>query len=312
MRRRIGVWGLRLGATLFGGCATDGGELCANGQEESVPCGDGHDEVGENSATLGFHPAKLVFTVSGSVDGEEGGTVTASSRSHRARCEGNTCEARLGSWVTLQASPAEQYRFLGWSGCSDSSETQITLRFIHRDQECVAHFAPDYVTVSAFVIGWYRAQVHISAPDRTCSSYSCSVPYGTPVTLEAPSSPSYRFISWGECSSSTEPTLVVSTEGPHRSINCLAIMEPITEEVSWSVAPGGGGTARLSGSGPDIVCGESSCQVVLGAGIGLMAEPDAGYRFTGWSDCSDSTEPHIRMDNVYEPRHCVAHFAALE
>lgn len=309
MQRRICIWGLRLGAALLlGGCAAEGDGLCVNGLEEPA-CLDEPEDVGATGKT---HPLQRVFTVSGTVDGAEGGTITASSRSPRARCAGSACEAAPGSSVTLHAAPADQYRFLRWSGCSDSNAGQITVRVTRRNLECVAHFAPDYVMVSAFVVGWYRALVRMTAPGISCPSYTCTVPYGTPVTLQAPSSPSYRFISWGNCSNSTDPTLILSPEGPPRSYTCLAVMEPITEEVSWGVAPGGGGAVHLAGSAPDIVCGESSCQVVLGAGIGLMAEPDAGHRFAGWSDCSESTEPHLRMDNVQEPRHCVAHFQASE
>ncbi len=307
MSQRMNLWCLCLGTIFASACAADEAQSCI--EDRSGVCREDDGELATSDQALGsrHHHHKRIFEVSASVQPEGLGTVALTSRSHRVHCEGTRCEVGYGATVSLQATPADQYHFVRWSGCSDSTESQISLWFIREDTTCEAHFAPNFVTVSAFVVGMYRGTVFISAPGTSCSSQTCTVPYGTPVTLVPRMSESYRFIGWGSCSDSTDPVLVISTETEQRDIQCLAIMEPITVEVSWSIASEGGGSVR-GGGGPDIVCGESSCAVVLGGTLHLSATPDEGYRFAGWSGCSDSTDPYLSLPDVREPNHCEAHF----
>lgn len=93
-----------------------------------------------------------------------------------------------------------------------------------------------------------------------------------------------------------------------RSIQCVAIVQAITSEVSWSVVPESGGSVQRSGTGPDSICTASSCQVVLGETIRLEAVSSAGYHFSGWSACSATADPVLELTPVDAPQHCQANF----
>ncbi|HVZ34641.1 MAG TPA: hypothetical protein VG963_19565, partial [Polyangiaceae bacterium] len=289
-------------------CAADADDSCSDlDQNGNGACVQQEPEPGMSSAALNWRRPHA-FTVTASVDPSGAGTVVAKSRSWLARCEGSSCRAKFGASLSLQATAASDYQFTGWSGCSDSRSATLKLPFIHGDLACVAHFTPSVVVVSTGVLGMYRGQVTITSPAGCAGLQACGVPYGTTLTLVAPSNSSYRFVSWSSCSDSTDPTLTLVAK---TSTTCLAIMEPITSEVSWSVVPEAGGTVRLSAGGPDITCSESSCQVVLGASITIEAVSNSGYRFVGWSGCSDSSEPQLQVTAANEqPQHCEAHFEA--
>lgn len=293
-------------ALLLAACGSDANEACAVVGDDSAEACTADPALEARSQDLSLHRV-VRFSVSAAVQPVAAGTIVASSHSPGARCDAEGCHVWFGSSVTLEATPAPDFIFLGWSGCRKGGPGPLTLRFVHEDQACVAQFAPSFVIVSLGVSGMYRGQGQMTAPGQTCGPQTCAVPYGTPVTVRAPVSESYRFVRWGSCSDSGDPVLVLSTETTNRSIACVAIMEPITHEVSWNVADGGG-SIRLVGTGPDIRCGAASCAVVLGAGIRLEALPDEGYRFAEWSGCADATEAVIGVLDVREARHCEAHF----
>jgi hypothetical protein len=298
---------LLLATTIIGGCAA-ADDPCSDA-EGSGECA-GEQELAAQNQELWGVPS---FSVRARVDPAGGGTATVQTRRLGSSCNADECEVPLGGRAVLSAVAATDYHFLRWSGCSDSSESEISLRFVRENLECVAHFVPNTVLVQAFVVGQYRGATRITAPGSSCSSQGCviAVPYGTVVTIEPISSPSYRFVSWSECSTSTEPVLVIAAETSQRTLVCKAIVEPITAQVSWSVAAAGGGSIRIGHTGPDIRCDESSCQVVVGASIGLEAVPDAGFAFAGWTGCSDSSAAILEVSDVQAPRHCEAHFVPL-
>jgi len=270
----------------------------------------GEQELAAQNQELGRSPS---FSVRARIDPAGGGTATVQTRRLGTTCNAEECEVHPGGRATLSAVATTDYHFLRWSGCSDSTDSEITLRFVKADQECVAHFVPNTIIVQAFLVGQYRGTTKLTAGDRSCTGVGCTlaVPYGTLVTIEPLVGSSYRFISWSQCSTSTDPVLVIPAETSQRTLVCLAIAEPITAQVSWSVGAGGGGSIRLYHSGPDIVCNESSCQVVVGASIGLEAVPDAGFAFAGWTDCAVSSAAMLEVSDVRGPRHCEAHFAPL-
>lgn len=57
----------------------------------------------------------------------------------RGPCTDDLCRAQQSETVVLTAGPSEGLTFVGWSGCSTSNESELSL-VVNADQTCVAHY----------------------------------------------------------------------------------------------------------------------------------------------------------------------------
>jgi hypothetical protein len=110
---------------------------------QEAACTDDDGALHEHSEALSLADffAWRLLTIKGQADAAEG-TITGSSASAAARCEGATCYARLGANLALTATPASGFAFSHWSGCSVSTSPTLTLRHVHRNLTCKAEFVP--------------------------------------------------------------------------------------------------------------------------------------------------------------------------
>ena len=165
-------------------------------------------------------------------------------------------------------------------------------------------------------------------------SASCEVTMPGPMTIgiQATADPGYAFQGWSGSCSGSNPSQALALEGPR---SCGASFVPAASAVTMpSTSPGTsaassngtlpmgapytltitrptGGTIQAAG----IYCGTrgTACAVTMPAALwlGLLATPDRGYTFTGWTgDCS-GTQPS-RTVTLAGARTCSATFTASQ
>ena len=186
------------------------------------------------------------YTVTVSTNGD-GGTATTSAES-----------VQEGGTATLTATPAEGYKFTGWSDGSKANPYTVT---VTDNISLVANFEaiPTY-TVNVSVNG--NGSVEKSAG---------SVLEGNTVTLTATPAEGYKFTGWSDGSTENPYTVTVTD-----NISLVANFEAIpTYTVNVSTNDVNGGTATASSS-----------SVLEGNTVTLTATAADGYKFTGWSDGS--------------------------
>ncbi len=262
----------------------------------------------EEAAELAKDPYSGVHTVTIRRDPDNTAAAPPFALNGDAICRVDTCYVRWQGELALNATPSPGQDFLRWSGCSDSTEARITLRHIRRDSECVAHFVPHFIVVTASVVGWYDQHVQLNSSLGCSATDSCVTERGGSVTLVAPSDPNFEFFGWSGCTSSS--ALTITLENLQQSTHCAARYQVIGHQVTWSASAGG--SARLVASGgPDNQCEGSRCTVIDHGSITLEASPDARYTVAGWS-CGDVTTPTLRLEDITADTQCEARFVSAQ
>ena len=152
-----------------------------------------------------------------------------------------------------------------------------------------ATFAPTW-TVDVTVNGPAGAGVVTSDPPGIDCAASCAAEFldGTPVTLAAANVAGWTFTGWsGPCSGTGPCSFTVNAD-----TQVTANYQSQTTNWTLTVVNGGGGVVNNTSGVID--CG-STCTEVLsdGSQVTLVATPDAGYVFSGWTTgpCGGGTGP---------------------
>jgi len=154
------------------------------------------------------------------------GFVSATATDSRAICRDNTCYLFPDGEALLHAVPTTQVLFVGWSGCSTSTDSNLTLPATASNLQCVAHFAPAFIILSASSTGGSGAPIHVTSSTGCDSDNSCVVFYGGSFTVTAPTDPGFQFTGWTGCANSTDPVLVLTNvTGPLPA--CVAQYQPV-------------------------------------------------------------------------------------
>jgi uncharacterized repeat protein (TIGR02543 family) len=218
-------------------------------------------------------PSHYYLTISGS----EGGEVTTLG-------EGTfTCDE--GEVVTLIATPASGYRFIGWTGDVEAIEnvqapsTAITM---NGDYSIAANFEAISaeqcsLTVSAGAGG------SVTTPGEGTFTHDA----GTVVSLVATAASSYQFVSWtgdvGTIANSNASCTTITVNGNYSIIANFERTTPLRYSLTFSSSVGGLVTAP----------GEGTFTYDAGAVVSLVAAPAIGYQFVNWTgevDTIDSVE----------------------
>lgn len=145
------------------------------------------------SYTARFSPK---FTVTATASPQEGGSVTQSG----------TGEYMQGDQVTLTASPAPNYQFIGWYDNSVSGgepvSTQPTYTFTMEDN----------VTLSARFSATYTLELVVNPADSGSVEGAGSYAGGSVVTITATPAPDYRFVGWYDLSA---PDTIISRDAEY-------------------------------------------------------------------------------------------------
>ncbi|PYM07427.1 MAG: hypothetical protein DMD82_05410, partial [Candidatus Rokuibacteriota bacterium] len=208
------------------------------------------------TASFAIDSYTLSVTVSGS------GTVAKSP---------NQASYTYGTVVTLTATPATGWHFVGWSGDATSSTNPLSLTMD----------GPKAVT-AGFAINTYALTVTTNGLGTVAKSPDqASYNYGTVVTLTATPSAGTYFVSWGGDASGTTSPVTVTMDGP----------KGVTATFGYrlDVASVGGGT---------VVRSPNAAAYAPGTTVTLTPQPDAFHHFVGWSgDASGSQNPlAVTMD----------------
>jgi Divergent InlB B-repeat domain len=239
--------------------------------------------------------ARVTLASGATPDGS--GETTASSTSAQAQCSAGACTVDAGANVSVTATPAAGYRFLGWSGCSTSTANPLTVA-VDAPTVCTARMERiSFMVIASAGLG---GAVSASSGGQDCPDASCLVPYGGSAELRAAAAPGYSFSGWSGCSTSTESTLTLLDVTAAAS--CTASFTLMRFIVSATAGPGG----SVSASRGNQPCLNASCGVDFGGTVTLRAEPDASHTFGGWS-CG-SVEPVLTITNVMADQSCAARF----
>ena len=171
-----------------------------------------------------------------------------------------------GSTVSIQATPAEGYKFMGWTGgnVASAEATQTTLT-LSSDITLTANFEP---------LAEYAVSIASNPANAGTVSESGNFIEGTTITIEATPLDGYTFHSWSgaEVGDSTESTTTL-TVGQDTTLYANFIYSgPSTHTLTLSTEPEAIGTVQGAGT------------YGHGANALIQAIAPTGYHFLNWSD----------------------------
>ena len=259
------------------------------------------------SATL--HPLNVVSvdigTGVGSITSDVGGI----------NC-GSACASDYagGTVVTLTATPAAGFAFLGWAGdCAGMvSPCQVTM---DQARNVTASFGVPTYALSAGKTGGGKGKVTSDIGGINCgtntTACSTTILTGSSVTLTASATAGSVFTAWGGDCAGTDPTLpcLLTMDQAHS----VSVNFELARNVTVTFAGAGGGLVTSSPTGVNCV---ATCTVpfALGTVITLTATPDANSTFSGWGPttpaglCSGTGTCQLTMSAVHS---VVATFAPI-
>ncbi|MDJ0909786.1 MAG: hypothetical protein QNI99_11375 [Woeseiaceae bacterium] len=242
-----------------------------------------------------FNAAVSILTVQLELDGTlvgasgpYGGNVTTSPAGIDCGSQSTDCEEGYltGEVVSLFANADPGYSFVAFSGdCSGSvSGTAIAM---NGDQNCVVSFAttgvPTQPSLTVTINGNGRVD---SNPAGISCGLDCSSTFalGTSVTLAAAGTFAEPFTGWsGDCSGNGTFAAVTMDTDKH----CIADFAPQTGTNRLTITVIGNGNVTTEDGRVDCP-GDCVEDYTTGARARILAAPDSGSTFQGWSgDCMD-------------------------
>lgn len=264
-----------------GACASTGGTECA------------FIITADATASAAFVPSLATLFVSPWPDGA---LVTATGISCGTGGTGDCTETYpLGSSVTLTIATQSGYSLAGWEGCSSVSGSQCVVAMTG-DRLVAADVQPTQVqlNVSAGPNG------RISGPGINCTSSGgtgCRNWYapGTVLSLTATPNAGYQVFQWSGCDAATDSTCAVTLRASTRSVSGSFSNTPRVT-LAISPTPTGGRVVAANDVGAayeGINCGAGGTgkcadRVTGGFTAVLAALPSTGFRFGGWSGCTQA------------------------
>jgi hypothetical protein len=243
------------------------------------------------------------IAVIGNVSGASG-TVAASSSAAFAMCSNGVCVVDQGSDVTLLAPIVDGHRFLGWSGdsgCTGNSRT-LALLDVVVSKTCTANFEAVRVTVTgaANPAAGGSVSASASAGNPSCSGASCTVNYGTSVTLNANENTGYEFAGWsGDCSGTTRP-FALNSVTQNRACTASFRLRRVTLNLATSPTNLGQVSIATPSAGNPSSCSATACTVDYGTSLTIQAAPTtSNARFSAWGGsqgCAGEASHAVTLD----------------
>jgi hypothetical protein len=197
-----------------------------------------------------------------------------------------------GASVTLTATPDPGFRFVNYSGnarCTGANPV-LTIASVTSNITCNVNFAAIMYTVSASASAGGRV-----TPTNT------SVAHGNGVSLTATADPNYRFVNFSgspQCTG-TNPSLTIVPVTSN--VACVANFARTGYEVRATASAGGTVTPSFT-------------TVVPGGGVQLVATPNAGSSFAGYTGSPQCTGTNrtLTLSSVQSDISCVANFGTIQ
>jgi hypothetical protein len=225
------------------------------------------------------------------------GTGTVTSTPGGIDC-GSSCAASFtaGTAVSLTATPAAGWVFMGWSGagCAGTGSCSLTLTTATTVR---ATFAPAPVTLTVIRSGLGSGGVTSAPAGISCgTSCSASFPSGSPVVLTATAAAGSVFAGWSGGGCTTTSTCTVS---PVSATTITATFAPATV-AALTLTVSGSGIGGVTSTPAGLSCGAScSASFAAGTSVILTATATAGSVFAGWSGgCTGSGPCTVVMDQA--------------
>jgi parallel beta helix pectate lyase-like protein/List-Bact-rpt repeat protein len=225
------------------------------------------------------------------------GTGTVTSTPGGIDC-GSSCAASFtaGTAVSLSATPAAGWVFMGWSGagCAGTGSCSLTLTTATTVR---ATFAPAPVTLTVIRAGLGSGGVTSAPAGISCgTSCSASFPSGSPIVLTATAAGGSVFTGWSGGGCTGTSTCAVS---PVSATTITATFAPTTV-FALTLTVSGSGTGTVTSTPAGLSCGAScSASFAAGTSVALSAASTAGSVFAGWSGaCAGSGSCTVVMDQA--------------
>ncbi len=226
------------------------------------------------------------------------GTGTVTSSPAGINC-GSTCSASYasGTQVTLTAAPGTSAIFGGWSGGGCTGRT-LTCTVVMSDTTAVTAAFWSIEALPPLAFGLHAVVsgngTVTSAPSGISCGSECSKAFSANavVTLSAVAGAGSAFAGWSGACSGTSAVCAVTMTGA-RTVGATFVSGG---QYTLSVGSGAGGIVTTVPGAID--CGTRCIAgFAAGAEVSVVAHPDHGYRFAGWSGaCSGTSTCDLTMN----------------
>ena len=219
-----------------------------------------------------------------SIFASQGGYLMVNGR----RYQDYTQSVPEGQILAVQAVSEAGYTFNGWSDEVQDAERTI---LVSQDITLFATYEAAEYTVS--ISAGSNGSVSVNG---VVGDYTATLAYGTVLTIEAEADTDYEFGQWSD--GNTDNPRTVTVTGP---VALAAEFQEAVQYFNVSIAAGANGSVSVNGTP-----GDYSQSVAEGTVLTLVATPDEGYSFTGWSD-SNTDNPrtltvtgNVSLTSAYE------------
>jgi hypothetical protein len=208
------------------------------------------------------------------ISGSEGGEITTLG-------EGTfTCDE--GEVVNLVATPAEGYRFIGWTGdvtTVEDIEAPSTTITMNGDYSISPSFEAIPVEQYSLTVS-SSAGGSVTTPGEETFAYDT----GTIVSLVATPAVGYEFVSWtGDVGTIAHADAVSTTITVNGDCSVTANFEAAASiQYSLTISSSDGGSVTAPG--------EATFEYDLGTVVNIVAAPDTGHRFVNWTGDVDTVD----------------------
>ena len=202
-------------------------------------------------------------------------------------------EYPLGYTLKAYAYPYEGYRFVGWNDGNTDQERTITVQGAMSITALFEALDSYTVTVQASEGG----QVYVSYLGDYTTLYSETLYEGTYIQLQARPVDGYAFYQWSDGVTDAIRYITVNAD-----VNLTAIFMPY-RHLTVAVNDALMGKVTVTG---DYDFADGVYTAAHGAALTLIAQPNEGYHFAGWSDGVQTVQ---RIVNMTEDKSLTAIFA---
>ncbi|MBX0334207.1 InlB B-repeat-containing protein, partial [Pontibacter sp. HSC-14F20] len=185
-----------------------------------------------------------------------------------------------GTVVTLTATPADGYQFVGWTGDASGSELTVSIT-MDADKAVSATF--EVIPPTMYALTLNQPENGTISADPSAPSYEA----GTVVTLTATPASGYRFTGWTGDASGNVLTATVTMDADKQVSATFELIPPTMYALTITQPANGSITAQ-----------PAAATYVAGTVVTLTATPADGFRFVSWGGAATGTEPNttVTMD----------------
>jgi Divergent InlB B-repeat domain/IPTL-CTERM motif len=235
---------------------------------------------GSGPYTITFGPWFTLSTLAVTTTGQ--GTVTSAPAG--INC-GSTCSQSypLGTLVVLTASPSPGWIFQGWTGACTGGSTTCSVT-VNAPTFANAVFVSTAGIALNVVVTGNGTVTSVPAGINCGTACSTSFAANTPVTLTATTVPGWTFAGWsGACAGLSVTCSITMSQAQNVGASFVA-----NSQFTLTVTGAAGGIVTTTPGA--INCG-TTCAAGFAAGtvVNVVARPNAGYQFTGWSGACTGT-----------------------